>query len=270
MAPADAPNPLGFDVVRHGFDRAQVQQHVANLESNLRLLTADRDAARAELAALTRELTALREQMTGATQPVTGRAEVHAQLRVMLDVTRAEATQITARAQEAADKTFASVQKASAALRGRYEHLVADLEAQQTQMQAEHAAAMDTLRTQLTEMSTEAETRRRRFGEESDQQHLQIENEFTTAMAARQAALDQEVAARRAESEQKAAKLVAEATADARRRTAEADQKVNQLSTLRQRVSERLRETSQLLTQSSGLLEPLEAEADVISGKTRS
>jgi hypothetical protein len=269
MAPADAPIPLGFDVVRHGFDRGQVQQHVANLESNLRLLTADRDAARAEVAALTREVNALRAQQADKTVPLTGTKEVHEQLRVMLEVTRAEAASITGQAQAAAEKSFAAAQKAATALRSRYEFLVADLEAQQVQMQSEHAAAMEELRGQLTQASTAAETRRRRFGEEADAQHMQVEQEFASAMAARQAALDQEVAARRDESEKEAARLVHDARVDAQRRTSEADHKVNQLTTLRQRVSERLRETGQLLTQSSTLLEPLDTEADVISGKSQ-
>src|SRR5947208_7165641 len=149
MAPADDPHSHGFDVVRHGFDRAQVQQRIQTLESNLRLLTADRDAARAEVAALTRELNALRQE---ATVPVSsgGRDTVHAELRTMLDVTRAEAARITAHAQELAEHTFESAQKAAAALRSRYEFLVADLEAQQSQMQSEHSAAMEQIRNHLT------------------------------------------------------------------------------------------------------------------------
>jgi chromosome segregation ATPase len=269
MAPADAPIPLGFDVVRHGFDRGQVQQHVANLESNLRLLTADRDAARAEVASLSREINALRAQITDKTVPLSGNKEVHEKLRVMLEVTRAEAASITAQAQANAEKAFAAAQKAATALRSRYEFLVADLEAQQVQMQAEHASAMEQLRGQLTQLSTDAENRRRRFGEQADAQHLQVEQEFASAMAAKQAALDQEIASRRDVSEKEAARLVNDARIDAQRRTSEADQKVNQLTTLRQRVSERLRETGQLLTQSSTLLEPLDTEADVISGKSQ-
>jgi chromosome segregation ATPase len=267
MATADASNPHGFTVARHGYDREQVRHHVGNLENNLRLLTSDRDAARAELAKVTRDLNALRAQLADTTQPVMPGKEVHEQLRVMLEVTRKEAAAITAQAQSAAEQAFSAAQKAAAALRSRYEFLVSDLEAQQVQMQAEHAAAMDQLRAQLEQMSSDAETRRRRFGEEADAQHLQVEQEFTSAMTARQAALDQEVASRRETSEKEAARLIREATADAQRRTAEADEKVNQLTTLRQRVSERLRETGQLLTQSSTLLEPLDTEADVISGK---
>ncbi|ONI77712.1 hypothetical protein ALI144C_30125 [Actinosynnema sp. ALI-1.44] len=274
MAPADAPLPLGFDVVRHGYDRAQVQQHVANLESNLRRLTADRDNARAQAAEQTRqidamhaELTKLRDQVNGSTQPIKATDEVHKQLRVMLEVTKAEALEITARAQAAADKTFETAQQATAALRSRYEFLLADLEAQQNQLQAEHKAALERARADLTRMSTDAEDRRSKFGEQADAQHRQVEQEFESAMAARRAALDQETADRRITSQREAEKLVADATAEAHRRTTEAQRKIDQLASLRQRVSERLRETSQLLTQSSTLLEPLDNEADVISGK---
>ncbi|ALG06559.1 hypothetical protein [Kibdelosporangium phytohabitans] len=274
MAPADAPIPLGFDVVRHGFDRAQVQQHIANLESNLRRLTADRDNARAQAAEQTRQIDAMRaelnqlsQQVTGSTQPIKTVDEVHKQLRVMLEVTKAEALEITARAQAAADKTFATAQQASAALRSRYEFLLADLEAQQTQLQTEHKAALEQARADLNRMSTDAEDRRSKFGEQADAQHRQVEQEFESAMAARRAALDQEIAERRITSQREAEKLVSDATAEANRRTTEAQQKIDQLASLRQRVSERLRETSQLLTQSSTLLEPLDTEADIISGK---
>src|SRR5688572_19643494 len=106
MAPADAPLPLGFDVVRHGYDRAQVQKHVSNLESNMRMLTADRDSARSQVGALTQQVEALRYELaaqraeaTGTTQPLKATDDVHNQLRVMLQVTRAEAAEITARAQ---------------------------------------------------------------------------------------------------------------------------------------------------------------------------
>ncbi|MCE7008637.1 hypothetical protein LWC34_38360 [Kibdelosporangium philippinense] len=275
MAPADAPIPLGFDVVRHGYDRAQVQQHVTNLESNLRRLTADRDNARAQSAELSRQMEAMRAELTklhaqvnGATQPMKQADEVHKQLRVMLEVTRAEALEITARAQAAAEQTFATAQQASSALRSRYEFLVADLEAQQVQMQAEHKAALEKTRAQLTQMSAEAEQRRSTFGEQADAQHRQVEQEFESAMAARRAALDQEIADRRISSKREADKLVADATSEADRRTTEAQQKIDQLTGLRQRVSERLRETGQLLSQSSNLLEPLDTEADIITGKS--
>jgi chromosome segregation ATPase len=275
MAPADAPLPLGFDVVRHGYDRAQVQKHVSNLESNLRMLTADRDSARSQVGSLTQQVEALRFELaaqragaTGTTQPIKATDEIHKQLKVMLEVTRTEAAEITARAQSAAEQSFAAAQKAAAALRSRYEFLVADLEAQQAQVQSEHTAALDLLRSQLTDMSTDAEARRSKYGEQAEAQHRQVEQEFESAMAARRAALDQEVADRRISSQREATKLVAEATADADRRTNEAQAKIDQLTTLRQRVSERLRETGELLTKSSGLLEPLDTEADVISGKT--
>jgi colicin import membrane protein len=275
MAPADAPTPLGFDVVRHGFDRTQVTQHIMNLESNLRLLTSDRDNALAQVAELNVRIESLHSEVaklrdradaTLAMRPATTKSEVYEELRVLVDVTRAEAKQITARAQASAEQTFASVQKASAALRNRYETLVADLEAQESQLKAEHEAAFSETKTQIERMAAEAEQRRSRFGEQAEQQHRQVEQEFAAAMAARQAALDKEVADRKSASEAQAAKVLADANADAERRTKEADRKVTQLTTLRQRVSERLRETGELLTKSSTLLEPQESEAEIVDG----
>jgi DivIVA domain-containing protein len=50
------PLGTGFDVVRRGYDRGQVEEHLDRVEADLRILTADRDAAVAQAAELARAL----------------------------------------------------------------------------------------------------------------------------------------------------------------------------------------------------------------------
>ena len=50
------PLGTGFDVVRRGYDRGQVEEHLDRVEADLRILTADRDAAVAQATELARAL----------------------------------------------------------------------------------------------------------------------------------------------------------------------------------------------------------------------
>src|ERR1700712_5802306 len=50
------PLGTGFDVVRRGYDRGQVEEPLDRVEADLRILTADRDAAVAQASELARAL----------------------------------------------------------------------------------------------------------------------------------------------------------------------------------------------------------------------
>src|SRR5437764_13153779 len=57
--PADrelVPLKPGFDVVWHGFDRAQVKQYLEDLEDEIKLISSDRDAALSQVSDLTDQL----------------------------------------------------------------------------------------------------------------------------------------------------------------------------------------------------------------------
>src|SRR3954469_25634073 len=50
------PLGTGFDGVRRGYDRGEVEEHLDRVEADLRILTADRDAAVAQAGELARAL----------------------------------------------------------------------------------------------------------------------------------------------------------------------------------------------------------------------
>jgi chromosome segregation ATPase len=58
------PLGSGFDIVKRGYDRAQVEDHLERLDSDLRLLAADRDAAVSQTLDLARQLEAARSEIS--------------------------------------------------------------------------------------------------------------------------------------------------------------------------------------------------------------
>jgi colicin import membrane protein len=268
------PSARGFDVVRHGFDRNQVRQHISSLESNLRLLNADRDSALSQVSNLSSqldeartEIAQLRARVDELCKPAKISDDVHDRLRVMVNVAKAEAAEITARAQSVAEQTWTNTQRAATVLRNRYEALLAELDQQQAELRSAHASSMDRAMAEADQIVADVQQRRELLGEAAEAEYQRIEREFHDEMTRRRADLDQEVAQRHEASVTEAERMVREATEEANRRTEWADQKMRDLAALRDTVSDRLRQTSQLLAESSALLEPHESEVELMDGE---
>src|ERR1700754_4324650 len=110
-----SPATHNFEVVRHGFNREQVQRYVATLEANLRLSNAERDSAQSQVSTLTSQLNesftevkGLRQRVDELSKPARESEDIHDRLRVPVQVTKAEAAEITSRAQQAAEQTWGS------------------------------------------------------------------------------------------------------------------------------------------------------------------
>ncbi|QXV59046.1 M protein [Amycolatopsis sp. TNS106] len=104
----------GFDLAWRGFDRAQVREFVREVEAELRRVEAERDEALRRGDALAAELTAAREdnRELKATVDRISRVPIapdalQERSRRMLELTREEAEEITARAAEEAAKAEA-------------------------------------------------------------------------------------------------------------------------------------------------------------------
>jgi chromosome segregation ATPase len=57
------PLGTGFDIVKRGYSRTQVEEHLERLDGDLRLLAADRDAAVSQAADLARRLEQSRSEI---------------------------------------------------------------------------------------------------------------------------------------------------------------------------------------------------------------
>ncbi|MFE6616030.1 M protein [Amycolatopsis sp. NPDC057786] len=104
----------GFDLAWRGFDRAQVREFVREVEAELRRVEAERDEALRREEALAAELTGAREDIRELKATVDRISRVpiapdalQERSRRMLELTREEAEDITARAAEEAAKAEA-------------------------------------------------------------------------------------------------------------------------------------------------------------------
>ncbi len=106
------PLGTGFDVVRRGYDRGQVEEHLDRVEADLRILTADRDAAVAQASELARALDRtrahveeLRAQIDRLAAPPDSMEGLSERLQRMLRLAQDEAREMRASAEQAARRT---------------------------------------------------------------------------------------------------------------------------------------------------------------------
>ncbi|WP_328616979.1 DivIVA domain-containing protein [Amycolatopsis sp. NBC_00355] len=109
MTPGALPLPVSFALAVRGYDREQVDEHLAELHDEIRLLTLDRDAAIAEAETLLRRLETargeaddLRARLNRLALAPADPDAVGERVRLMLECARAEADAIIASARHRA------------------------------------------------------------------------------------------------------------------------------------------------------------------------
>lgn len=283
------PLKPGFDVVWHGFDRAQVKQYLEDLEDEIKLISADRNAALSQVADLTEQLRAAHARITDLGKQVTELVELPKnpddlddRCKRMVQLAHHQAAEITARAQAAATHSWSGAEDAAAKLRTGYEKLLGELDKQRQEVRMQHSQVVDQARTQVLEMTTAATNRRHELDNQAEQRRIQIEDDFEKSMASKRQALAKEIEKQRAESKADAERRVREATEESERRVkdsidrserklretgeectrrvADATRQVQDLQTLRKRITEQLTAAHTLMRDASPLLEPLDDE----------
>jgi cell division septum initiation protein DivIVA len=265
------PTPA-FEIVMRGFDRAQVQRYLNDVENNVRLLTADRNSALSQIADLKgqlqdqqAEISEIRQSSSIEERPVTelDPEQFEGRARRVVRLAAAQATEITARAQAAAEDHWASTGEAAARLRSRYEELLGQIDLQHQQLQTEHETVINSARVHADELTTAAMQRRKSLDDEAEQRRILIEREFESQQSARRNALNKELADLESASRSKAEKRVREAAAEADRRIAEANRQVRELQTLRTRIAAQLRDAQGLVQNAAPLLKAYDDEHSV-------
>jgi cell division septum initiation protein DivIVA len=283
------PLKPGFDVVWHGFDRAQVKQYLEDLEDEIKLISADRNAALSQVADLTEQLRAAHTRITELGKQVTELVELPKnpddlddRCKRMVQLAHHQAAEITARAQAAATHSWTGAEEAAGKLRSGYEKLLGELDKQRQEVRVQHSQVVDQARTQAVEMTTAATNRRHELDKQAEQRRIQIEDDFERAMASKRQALAKEIEQQRANSKSESEKRVREATEEAERRVkdatdrserklrdtsdectrrvADATHQVQDLQSLRKRITEQLTAAHTLMRDASPLLEPLDDE----------
>ncbi len=266
---ADDPSApdVSFTVARHGYDRAQVRAHVQELTERAAQADADRAEARQQVAELQgeleiarREIGALSERLDAIGKPDADSTESSARL---LEVAKAQAGEITTRAQVAADDAWAAAEKASSELRSRYRAMLTDLDGRHAEIHATHKSIIESARAQAEELTTVAERRRRELDAAAERDRVRIDREFSESVTAKREALDRELTRRREECVAEVDAKLRAADEEAERRVATVTEQVRRLTEVRTELSQRLRGTQELLDRSVALLEPAPSEAEL-------
>jgi cell division septum initiation protein DivIVA len=213
------PLRTDFDVVVRGYRRGQVRRYVRAIEEELRLVTADRDANASLAGSLAAEIEQLRAQNARLTHqvdemsrtPITPDA-VPPRLRRMVEMAKEEAAEITARAQAAAEHSWAVAEEAAGRLRARYADALAEMDRTRREMEVEHKTLLQQARADAATMTTEADRHRTELDDQAAKRRARVEADFEMAMARRRSEAMRELAEQRVAAQEEASRLVAEAT----------------------------------------------------------
>jgi len=261
MAAVDDRDPVGFTVVRHGFDRGEVRQRMDELSASLERVTSERDEAAAQAAELRGELEIARREIAALAERLESQGNEESGAR-LLAVAKSQAAEVTARAKAAAEQTWAAAEKASADLRDHYRSLLKSLDEQHAELNRTHRSMMESAKARVEQMTTEAERRQEAVDKAAERDRVRIDREFSESMTTKRESLRQELAKAKSDSEREVTSRLAAADEEARRRVDAVTAQVNQLKSIREQLSGRLRETKELLDLSTSLMEPVDGEAE--------
>lgn len=289
------PLGAGFDITKRGYSRVQVEEHLEQLDGQLKLLAADRNAAAAQAAELTAQLEVarttideLRGQIERLSMPPTTMEGLSERLQRMLRLAQEEREEVNAKARAEAEHIRAEAEADAAKLRAQYEKQLAELDERRKAMEAEHAGVMEKARAEAKEITDRAEAERKKLDAEAEQRRITVEEDFEIAMASRRTesmrALAEQEATSKSEAERRvreakeeanrlrhnamtessarlqeaadeAHRRVREATEEANRRINHAAKRVNALRQLRTRVAEQLAAARNLVADAHESLE---------------
>ncbi|ACU39913.1 chromosome segregation protein [Actinosynnema pretiosum subsp. pretiosum] len=218
------PLGSGFDVVKRGYDRGQVEEHLERLDSDLRLLAADRDAAMSQTSDLARQLEAarsemadLRNQIDRLSMPPTTLEGLSERLQRMLRLAQDEANEIKARAEAEGGHIRAKAESDAGALRSRYDALIGELDQRRADMENEHRGVLEGARAEAEKIVADAREQAGRIDQEAQQRRTTVEEDFEIAMAARRVESMKTLAEQEAGSKNEAERRLREATDEAAR-----------------------------------------------------
>ncbi|MGH3780440.1 MAG: chromosome segregation protein [Pseudonocardiaceae bacterium] len=274
-----------FDIVRRGYDCAQVDYQLEQLRADLRIAVADRDAGVAQAAELGRTLEAARgeiddlcAQVKRLAAPPTSVEGMSERVVRMLRTAQNEVAEINAKATAAAAATRTDAEREADELRTRYEQMIGEALRRRTVMEAEHQRTIAEAHRRAEEVLVLAKRRGGQLDAESAARRQQTEEDFDITMSTRRRDAARELAHEEASSKAEAKRRVDEATDVARRLVTEADQtavarvqeatrRVEALRTVRRQLTGQLQSVSSKLDEAMQRLEPDPVEDDVLSSE---
>jgi vacuolar-type H+-ATPase subunit H len=223
------PLGAGFDITKRGYSRVQVEEHLEQLDSQLKILASDRNAAAAQAAELTAQLEVARtnidelhKQVERLAQPPTTIEGLSERLQRMLRLTQDECEEMRAKASAEADHVRVKAEADADQLRLRYEKQLADLDERRAAMEAEHAGVLEKANAEADAIIKTATAEREKTDKAAEARRTQVEEDFEIAMASRRTESMRALAEQEATSKSDAERRVREATEESNRRRHEA------------------------------------------------
>jgi len=223
------PLGAGFDITKRGYSRVQVEEHLEQLDGQLKLLAADRNAAAAQAGELTAQLEVarttiddLRGQVERLSLPPTTMAGLSERLQRMLRLAQEEREEVNAKARAEADQIRADAEADAEKLRKMYDKQLAEIDERRKAMEAEHRGVLEKARADGKEITDRSKAERDKLDAEAEQRRTTVEEDFEIAMASRRTESMRSLAEQEATSKSEAERRVREATEDANRRRHEA------------------------------------------------
>ncbi|WP_290062914.1 DivIVA domain-containing protein [Amycolatopsis solani] len=251
MAPGGGEDVARFDLAWRGFNRAQVKEYVDWAEAEIRRLTAERDAARRRGAELAEQNGELRVKIDRISRTPIAPDALQERSRRMIELTREEATEITAQATETAARIVREAEAEAVRLTAEERRLVAEAEAERDRHRAEHE-----------ELIRAAEQRRRDLDEAAAHRRAELEEDHKRAMTIRRAEAMRELAAQDEAARAKADQLVAEAAQRGEAMVGAAEREVAALNEVRDKLHASLTGCRTLLTEAAVALDDRPAPFD--------
>jgi cell division septum initiation protein DivIVA len=219
------PLGAGFDITKRGYSRMQVEEHLEQLDGQLKLLAADRNAAAQQAAELTAQLEVarttiddLRGQVERLSLPPTTMEGLSERLQRMLRLAQEEREEVNAKAKTEADHIRSDAQADATRLRQQYQNELKELDERRKAMEAEHRGVLEKANADAAEITSAAEAERAKLDAEAEQRRTSVEEDFEIAMASRRTEAMRTLAEQEATSKSEAERRVREATEEANRR----------------------------------------------------
>lgn len=252
-----------FSVVWKGFDREEVSAWFERYDAELRVITADRDAAAAQsrdlassLDAARAEIERLRDEVKGLSQAPTTAQGMSERISRMLQIATDEAAETRSRAQADAAEMRSVAEQEATALRSEQERVLVELQDRRSSLNAEHERTLAKARTEAARLVQAAQAEEARLDAESAEVRHRAEE------ATRQATAKQ-----RADAQAAADRLEAQSRREAEERIAAAKAKAEEVRQLRSRMLAQLSGLRSQLDEVPALLAAVHREGELLDGK---
>ncbi len=223
------PLGAGFDITKRGYSRMQVEEHLEQLDSQLKILAADRNAAAAQANELTAQLELARttiddlnKQVERLAQPPTTLEGLSERLQRMLRLTQEECEEMRNKATAEADHIRAKAEAEADELKGKHEAKIRELDERRIAMEKEHRGVIEKAQADAAGVVAKAKSEAEAEEIAAATRHQQVEEDFEIAMASRRTESMRALAEQEATSKSEAERRVREATEEANRRRHEA------------------------------------------------